>query len=245
MRDFSLLILCSFAILAHAAEKPIWAKAATLLPGVRNHAAPEQIVSPDGKVVLQVRHRVRKGDDDLLYIHVEAPKDRLRDVDLDEGAHEILWAPDSSAFLVNGSTSGYAGFFTTVYQFGPDGFRKLHLTEAAQQDMVTSFPPCKASYRSESLWKKIASNPELNMSGLSWIGPSQIVVIAEVPCVSTYGGIMCQIQGSVLNVPDGRIVERLTARELKTRWQKSMAWSMHIPDQPAYGPALTNDPFGR
>jgi len=243
VREFSFLILCSFATLTPAGEKPVWAKAATVLAGV--HAAPQRITSPDGRFILQIRHRPRGSDDDLLCVHLEKPGGRWRDADLDEGAREILWSPDSNAFLINGGTSGYAGFFATVYQFGPDGFQKLHLTEAAQQDMVMSFPPCKALNPDEALCKKIAGSPEFNMSGLSWIGPSQIVVMAEVPCSSVYGGIMCQVQGYVLRVPDGRIIERLTARELKTRWQESMAWPMEIPDPPEYGPAMKSDPSRR
>lgn len=234
--EIRLLVLCSFAMLAHAADKPIWAKAATVLWPTRGRANPQRIGSPDGKTVLQV-FPVRSSER-FLRIHVSREEGHSQDVDLDEGAHELLWAPDSTAFLVNGSSSGYAGFFTTAYRFGPDGLRKLNFTENAQRDMVTSFPPCKASNRLEALCMTIERNPEFNMSGLAWVGPSQIAVIAEVPCVSSFGGIMCQIQGYVLGLPDGRIIERLPARELKTHWQKNMAWSMRIPDPPTYGPAF-------
>ena len=226
-------ILCSFALLTHAADKPTWAKGATVLWPTRGQATPQRIASPDGHVTLQI-HPVRNSDR-FLHIHVSAGPGHSQDIDLDEGAHELLWAPDSTAFLVNGSTTGYAGFFTTIYQFGPGGLRKVNVAANVQRDMVASFPPCAASNHLEAFCAEIERHPEFNISGLSWIGPFQVVVMAEVPCVSTFGGIMCQVQGYVLSVPDGRILVGLTARQLKTRWQRSMAWSMRIPDPPAYG----------
>ena len=56
----------------------------------------------------------------------------------------------------------------------------------------------------------------------------------EVPCSSSYGGIMCQVQGYEVNVPTGSIAMRLTARDIKARWQSHMAWTFHIPDPPEY-----------
>lgn len=218
-------------------QKPIWAKGAIALnirPG-EHPAAPQRIVSPDGNILLEVRHSSAGGEDGTFFIHVIRPSGRWQNADLDEGAHELLWAPDSTAFLVNGATSGYAGFFTALYRFGPDGFRKLVVTEAAQRDVVTTFPPCKALNRDETICREITKNPEFNMSGISWVrDASQIVVVAEVPCSSSYGGIMCQVLGHVLSVPEGRIIERLTARDLKARWQGNMAWTMRIPDPPQY-----------
>jgi hypothetical protein len=216
-----LLVLCGCAILARATDNPIWGKAPTLLgpTRTRGHATAQRIVSPDGKTVLQVFPA--QSSERFLRIRISREQGQRQDVDLDEGAHELLWAPDSTAFFVNGSTSVYAGFFTAAYRFGPDGLRKLNLTGNAQRDMLTSFPPCKASNRIEAFCMKIERNPEFNISGLAWIGPSQIVVMAEIPCVSAFGGIMCQIQGYVLGLPDGRIIERLPARELKTSWQRT------------------------
>jgi hypothetical protein len=163
-------------------------------------------------------------------------------VDLDEGAEELLWAPDSTAFLVNGSTCGYGGFFSAVYRFGPSGLKEHNVTKAAQRDMVASFPPCRAFNRDETTCERVAENPEFNMSGLAWNrGSSEIFVMGEVPCSSSYGGIMCSVMGYVLSVPEGAIIERLTAREMKAGWQGHMAWKMRAPDPPEYGPAMRND----
>jgi hypothetical protein len=74
------------------------------------------------------------------------------------------------------------------------------------------------------------------MSGVSWVrGSTAVVVMAEVPCSSSYGGIMCQVQGYELDAANGSILKRMSAAELKKQWQHKMAWDMHIPDHPQYG----------
>ncbi len=150
----------------------------------------------------------------------------------------IFWSPDSKWFLVNGGANAYAGFFVTVYSVSASGVHKLHVTESAQADMVKTFPPCKALNRDDGICSGIVRHPGFNMSGLAWVsGSSAIVVIAEVPCSSAYGGIMCQVLGYQLDVPGGRIGKHMTATDLKQTWQRSMAWDMHIPEPPQYEPA--------
>jgi hypothetical protein len=149
-----------------------------------------------------------------------------------------LWAPNSRAFLVDGATTAYAGFFVTVYRFTSQGsLEKLAVTSATQRNMVVTFSPCKAFNRDESDCRRIAADPEYNMSGVAWADDSSaIYVFAEVPCSSSYGGIMCQVLGYELSVPDGRILKRFTASDVSQHWRGSMAWDMHIPDPPRYGP---------
>jgi hypothetical protein len=104
--------------------------------------------------------------------------------------------------------------------------------------MVASYPPCKASNRDEVRCKEIEKQPEYNMSGVGWSdGGSDIVVVAEVPCSSSYGGIMCQVLGYKLDAVSGNIRQRMTARELKKRWQHDVGWQLQIPDPPSYGAA--------
>jgi hypothetical protein len=113
------------------------------------------------------------------------------------------------------------------------------MTQAIQADMVRLFPPCKALNRDAQNCASIAKHPEWNISGIAWAnGSAAIIVMAEVPCSSSYGGIMCQVQGYELNVPTGAIVKRFSPRELKAQWQGSMAWEMRIPEPPEFGPAL-------
>jgi hypothetical protein len=75
------------------------------------------------------------------------------------------------------------------------------------------------------------------MSGLKWSADSSAVyVFAEVPCSSSYGGIMCQVLGYELSVPTGRILKRLSAQKTKQEWGKFAAWKINVPDRPEYGP---------
>jgi hypothetical protein len=220
-------------------QNPIWAKAAVPFNFncVEKSTNSQQISSPDGHVTVEVKCRAKSAETDpTYYLHVTERNGVTRDVDLEDGAHELLWSPDSKAFFVNSGQSAYAGFSTTVYEVSDDGTRRLAITGAAQRDMVASFPPCKAYYHDQNLCKKIAANPEYNMSAVSWLNDSSaVVVMAEVPCSSNYGGIMCQVLGYEIAVPTGKILRRMSATEFKRDWQHSMAWDMRIPDPPTYG----------
>ncbi len=234
-----LVLLCvvlNSALLSEEAEKPIWAKAAVPLGSCLG--AGNRIPSPDGKAVVQMQCHAPKGDNDPIpYLRVRVAAGAWHDIELDEGAHELLWSPDSKAFLINGGTSAYAGFFVSVYLVSDAGVQKTAVTKTVQIDMVKTFPPCKAFNRDEATCHEIARDPEFNVSGLAWVnGSAAIVVMAEVPCSSSYGGIMCQVQGYQMEVPGGTISMRMTAHELKARWQRSMAWNLRIPEPAKYGP---------
>lgn len=47
---------------------------------------------------------------------------------------------------------------------------------------------------------------------------------------------MCQVAGFELAVTSGRILRRMTAREVKERWQSKAAWDIRIPDPPEFMP---------
>lgn len=148
----------------------------------------------------------------------------------------MLWSPDSRAFLVDGGLSAYSGFFVSVYRIDAGNVTKLKVTDAAQKDMVRTFPPCKAYNRDPLTCKRTEANPGYNMSGMGWArGSATVIVMAEVPCSSSYGGIMCQVQGYEIDAFNGRILRKMTAPDLKKEWQNKMAWDMRIPDPPAYG----------
>ena len=79
----------------------------------------------------------------------------------------------------------------------------------------------------------MADNPKdfINAVGIDWIGSSSgLVVMAEVPCTSSMGGVMCQVLGYELSLPSGRILRRIEPREFARRWQRSMAWTFKIPE---------------
>lgn len=226
---------CSNSVSAQSQGTPpaevIWAKNATAL--TCQHSK-ETIQAPDRRATVRVVCEA-----DLPYnLEVVTAHGQRREVGLRSGANELLWAPNSQSFLVNGSESSYSGFFVDVYQFEDSG-RVVNqtITKSAQRDMVESFPPCKALNRDNKVCARIVRKPEYNMSGLGWSADSSAVyVFAEVPCSSLYGGIMCQVLGYELSVPAGRILKRLTPQDAKQKWGTLAAWEINIPDPPEYGP---------
>lgn len=111
------------------------------------------------------------------------------------------------------------------------------ITLNAQKDMMRSFPPCKAKGADPNLCVSFADHPEeINVSAIDWTeGAAAIVVMAEMPCSSAFGGISCQVLGFEIEVSSGRILRRMEARESARRWQKGIAWKIHVPDPPEYG----------
>ena len=48
------------------------------------------------------------------------------------------------------------------------------------------------------------------------------------------GGIPGQALGYEIEIPTGKILDRMGAEEFAERWQHSMAWKFDIPDPPEY-----------
>jgi len=219
-------------------EKPIWAKNAIALDlscGGRRSV----IHAPDHLTSVWTLCQEVDGDSVASGLEVVTANGYRHELPLRAGANELLWAPNSKSFFVNGGESGYAGFFIDVYQLMDSGRVVMRaVTNAAQKDMVSSFPPCKAWNRGEVECARVSRDPEYNMSGLGWsASSSSVYVFAEVPCSSSYGGIMCQVHGYELSVPDGRILRRLSAQETKKEWGALAAWKISVPEPPEYGPA--------
>ena len=207
--------MTSAVVSACAAEQPTWAKAAVPLD-LSCSSKPQLILGPDHRASAQVFCQPRKDDDPAYSLQIGTGSGRTYEVPLQERNQELLWAPNSKAFLVNGSQGGYWGFFVTIYELTPSGLRKLNLTNTAQRDMVVSFPPCKAAKRDPSACTRTSRDPEYNMSGVGWAQDSKSVfVFAEVPCSSSYGGNLCQVLGYQLGLPDGSILKKLTAQQVK------------------------------
>ncbi len=209
---------------------------------------------------MEVRYRKKSasGEDLLLqaYLIVTAPGGGMREAALPEGFQsvDLLWSPDSRAFFVSGGNGGaYWGNWVYVYVLSDPKLEPIDIAQKAQRDMLKEFPSCKAAYPNagdsggcqkasrpidvETCIKTEVNpgyDPEYNMTGIDWVNASTILVMAEVPCSSSYGGIMCQVMGYELEVPTGRILKRIDAKQLKLDWQKSMAWNFRIPEPPHY-----------
>jgi hypothetical protein len=228
--------------------EPTYAKKAVAFPEVCRelHDFPNckamQIPSPDGKSSVQVFYKKLELDREksmlLAFLRVTTPVKGTREVGLPDGFQDIdlLWSPDSRAFFLNGGNGGgYWGFWVYVFRVDGDSLEALNITPVAQKDMLRLFPPCKAMYLDSQTCKSDEDDPEYNMSAIDWLADSSaILVMAEVPCSSSYGGIMCQVMGYELEVPTGKILKRIDAKHLKLDWQRSMAWKFRVPDPPEY-----------
>jgi len=245
--SFCTLLLAFYALVyavSVSAEKPendvgrpIWAKNATALDlTCQPHS--RAIRSPDRLSSVIVTCELKAGEP-TYRLRVITADHHEHELPMTEGSNELLWAPDSRAFFVNGGLGASSGFFVDVFQIdAAERVMKRTITRPAQMDMVKSFPPCKAWNGDEQDCLRTARHPEYNMSALAWTEDSSaIYVIGEVPCSSWYGGIMCQVLGYELAISDGHVVKRLSARQAKQQWGSFAAWDIRIPDPPKYGPA--------
>ena len=227
------------AVGAVAALGERWSTAGIALPGDCQESTQVQLVrAPDDRTSVEVRCAGLSPNREVLTFRILTSAGAQVDSQIEVKSwrpQEIVWAPDSSAFVVNGSESAYAGNEFILYRFLNGRAVETRLTAAAQRDMALAFPPCRASGLREPDCQAIAGNPQFNMSVIAWaVDASAVVVFAEVPCSSAYGGIMCQARGYHLEVPTGRILARMDAAEFKRRYQAQMAWPMLIPDRPSY-----------
>ena len=140
------------------------------------------------------------------------------------------------SIFVDGGPSSHAGFFVTVYLAGEHSVTKLSVNQQRSTGHRANVSALQGFQPGRNNLQAIEAQPEFNMSGLAWVEQSSaIIVMAEIPCSSSYGGVMCAVQRYQLKVPTGTIEKRMTARQLKAQWQQTMAWDMRIPDHRAMG----------
>jgi len=104
--------------------------------------------------------------------------------------------------------------------------------------MAGSYPPCRALNQVLGDCRKSSNGSDFNYATVAWSASATAVIMAEVPCDSLWGGIMCQVEAYELDIGTGRIVARIDAREFKKKWQPSLAWNFRIPDPPEWEGAL-------
>jgi hypothetical protein len=215
-------------------NQPVWSRLATSFKGACL-GKPKVMPAPNQKSSVSVLCDASDLDVRIYSLDIDTPDHRNQRAQTEEGAEELLWAPDSHAFFVNGGASAIGGFLVTVYI--PDsesGARPFTVTDKAQIDMVKSFPPCKA-WRIDRNCNEVIKDPQYNMSGLAWTPDSSaIFVFAEIPPSSSYGGIMGQVMGYEIAVPSGEIRARLPVKEVKEKWSKYAAWPIRDPGPPQY-----------
>jgi hypothetical protein len=224
----------------------IWAKKGVSFPArcfsdAIRECQPVRIPSPDRQSFVEVRYRKVSFDDGgyvldafLKIIGKDGRRGEVGPTGLVEA--EVLWSPDSTSFLVNGSDGGEGPDRVFVYRLSDPEFYGSDIISAAQKDMVVSFPPCKAKDADPRCCASLTIHPEeINVAAVDWTrGSAAIVVMGEMPCSSRFGGIMCQVQGYEVGIPSGKILRRMNPKEFATRWQHSMAWKFHDPGPPEY-----------
>jgi hypothetical protein len=238
--------LTTFALFSEAnllANPPIWAKKAVSFRAWcdaddRNKCKPLRIVSPDGKSAVELSYKTLPDDPDIFSASL-----RVRSLGRDRGEvdlvasveDEIRWSPDSKAFFINGNDNGYGDDHLAVYLLDDSHLVRVYISREIEQDMVRSFPPCQAKNADDNCAELAADHDYFGVVGLDWIGSSsKIVVMAQVTCSSSMGGIWCQILGYEIEVPSGKILRRMEPKEFAKRWQHSMAWKFQLPDPPEF-----------
>jgi hypothetical protein len=233
------------------ARKPVYARKATGFPtrcwrDQIKECRPLQIPSPDGLSVVRVSYHRENLDGANFILRASlqiTEKDGSR-VEIDAPGlveAELLWSPDSSSFLINWSNSLQGDQGIAIYRLSR---LKSDLTQteyqsviaAAQVDMIESFPPCRAKDADAQDCTSLANHPEyVDVAAVAWTrGSSAIIVMAEMPCSSRFGGVMCQVLGYELDSTSGKILRRMQPEEFARAWQPSMAWKFQDPGPPEY-----------
>jgi hypothetical protein len=240
------VVLTMFALVSaanSAANNLVWAKKGTAFfpscsrPFKRCRAL--RIPSPDNRSAVEITYNTTSD-----YPDIETATLRVTTLGRNIGEvqpvasveDEITWSPDSKAFFMNGNENANGWEYVAVHMLDDPNLGPGYITGAVAQDMVRSFPPCQARDPID-ICVELAAKPDdfAGVVGLDWIGnSSMMVVMAEVPCSSSMGGIMCQVLGYEIEVPSGRILHRMEPKEFARRWQHSMAWKFHDPGPPEF-----------
>jgi len=146
---------------------------------------------------------------------------------------DVLWSPDSSFVALTGSINSSTES-VLVFAITDAGPRRIDdATLQPLRDMFHRFPPCRA--RNVDLQcPQDPKDASFNFAAIDWVDTHTLVLMGEVPCDPRWGGIMCQATGYEVDLPSGRIMRAMSARELKARWQSSMAWKFRVPKRPEW-----------
>ena len=220
-----------------AASKPNWIKRAAGFAGqCPSTCSPVRVVAPDKATVVEVLYQ-----DGGAYLKVTQHGQPAREIhDVFTSPHnDLLWAPDSKAFVVDAGEGMTSPSFVQVYLLDDPQLRAVDITHDIEQDMVKTFPPCKALFIEPTTCRKIEKQPDYNMTAIMWTKESSsLVVLAQVPCTSNYGGISCQSMGYEVEVPSGKILKRIPPPEFKREYQKFMEQTYDVPIPAQYAAPL-------
>jgi hypothetical protein len=240
------MVLASLLLNAPArAADHIWSKTGTvffLIVGNEGigKVGPFEAYSPDHSERIEVAFTPGKGDGDATPVAaIYAGEKRLAlPLDREWAQVEVLWSPDSKSVALTGNFNGYTNS-TEIFRLVNGSLKPVALA-ALQRDMASIYPPCEGESADEKICRNEQNGDQFNYATIAWADATTAVIMGEVPCSSSQGGMMCQVEGYEIDVRSGRILRRMTARELKRRWQSKLAWNLRIPDGPYLKPKTPN-----
>ncbi len=118
---------------------------------------------------------------------------------------EIIWSPDSSAFVITASDGGAVGtWFISVYLLENDSVRYADVA----QEVIRHF---KRYYKCDE-------PEEPNVGAVKWLNDSkQLLLVAEVPPHSTCRE-MGKFKGYIVDIPSGGILEEIDEKDVRLNW---------------------------
>jgi hypothetical protein len=227
------LLSCAVLLFLHPilgprsqANEPLYSKKAVHFlvrcEGGRKNCNPFKVWSPDHKSFVQVSYEPlpEEPNDSLVSLTVTSHGANLGEITLPGFVEdEIVWAPDSRAFFINGSSNGYSDFHFAVCRLIDSRLSVVIPTQNVLRDMVRSFPPCRAKTPYKDC-EGLAADPAgyIGTAAIDWLADSSaIVVMAEVTCSSSMGVIWCAVLGYELEIPSGKILRRMEPKEFAAR----------------------------
>jgi hypothetical protein len=191
------------------------------------------VFSQDGQSRLEVSFKPGP-EGDAIPVARLVLQHRVIPVQLDEqwAQIEVLWSPDSRSLAITGTYNAYTNS-TRIFLIRANSIQEASIA-LVRSDMVRTFPPCRASNADRVICSREENGEDFNYATVAWATPTIAVVMAEVPCSSSQGGIMCQVEGYELDIQTGKILRRMNATQLKTAWQAKLAWQLKVPPPPEW-----------
>lgn len=229
MRAIIVLGLLTLLSLPFYAEKPRFARKGRAFTWDCKDRC--EAISPNG--MLSIRPILVDENAEILHLGVFHSRQKLGEVSVLYGTiYEVLWAPNSEAFAVTVAPNAYTES-SFVWRLVGNKVEKVPIDAFIFTDMIKTFPPCRASNVTSGDCHQIEQNPQFNVAAVAWENNGTLVLMSEIPCSSSYGGVMCQLRGYEFRVNDGVLLRSLNAREFKHRWQVEAAWNIRIPEAPS------------
>jgi hypothetical protein len=185
-----------------ASRDPVWSKEATMLSFQRG-GRKMSVLSPDHRKIVNV------SDTSIGVSENGGELTGIENLGIDALA-ELLWAPNSGAFVVTSSDGGIVGTWDVrLFLLSGNVVQAAAIASQVRADFKTRF--------------KCQDNEDPNLAALKWVdaSASQLIIVAEVPPHSSCTG-MGRIAGYGVSVPSGRILRRYSGSELRERWGQAL-----------------------